>query len=64
MPYLYIYIISPFKIVVIWFTSEFQTFKIPKKYDFFSKNTKISYRFDCKVGRNCHKSCGLNVLRS
>ncbi len=48
---IFIFKISPLKVVVIWFTSGSQTFKIPIKYDFFSPNTKIFYKFDCKVGR-------------
>ncbi len=33
------------------FTSGSQNFKIPKKYDFSSLNTKRFYRFDRKMGR-------------
>ncbi len=43
--------INPLKVVVIWFTSGSQTSKLPIKYDFFSPNTKIFYRFECNVGR-------------
>jgi len=51
MPYLFLYLkISPLKVVVIWFTSGSQTFKIPIKYDCFSPNTKNIYKFDRKVG--------------
>jgi hypothetical protein len=48
---IFIFKISPLIVVVIWFTSGSQTFKIPKKYDFFSPNTKNFYRFDHKVER-------------
>jgi len=52
MPYLFLcFKLVLSKVVVIWFTSGFWTFTIPIKYDFFSPNTKIFYRFDCKMGR-------------
>ncbi len=50
MPCLFLYL----KLVlskVVGFISGSGTFKIPKKYDFFSPNTKLFYRFDCKMGR-------------
>ncbi len=49
---IFIFKINPLKVVVIWFASGSQTFKIPRKYDLFSPNTKIFYRFDRKVGKN------------
>ncbi len=45
-----IFKVSPLKVVVIWFISGSQTFKIPRKYDFLTKY-QIFHRFDCKVGR-------------
>ncbi len=47
----FIFKVSPLKVAVIWFINGSQTFKIPKKYDFFSPNTNIFYRFDYKMGR-------------
>jgi hypothetical protein len=60
----FIFKISPFKVVVIWFTTRSQTFKIPKKYDFFSPNTKFFYRFDFKVGRKLSQVMWFECFKS
>jgi hypothetical protein len=61
---IFIFKISPLKVVVIWFTSGSQTFKIPKKYDLFSPNTKILCRFDRKVGRKLSQAMWFQCIKS
>jgi len=60
---IFIFEISPPKVVVIWFISASQTFKIPIKYDFFLPNTKFFYRFDRKVGRKLSKFMWLKCFK-
>jgi len=60
----FIFKISPFKVVVIWFTTRSQIFKIPKKYDFFSPNTNFFYKFDFKVGRKLSQVMWFECFKS
>jgi hypothetical protein len=61
---IFIFKINPLKVEVIWFTSRSQTFKIPRKYDLFSLNTKIFYRFDYKVGRKLSQVMWFECFKS
>ncbi len=64
VPYLFLYLkINPLKVIVIWFTSGSQTFKILGKYDFFSPNTKKFYRFDRKVGKKLSQVMWFECLK-
>jgi hypothetical protein len=61
---IFIFKVGPLKVIIIWFINGSQTFKIPYNMISFHQIPKFYIDLTTKWEENCHKSCGLNVLRS